>query len=286
MIVRVIVTGADGRLGRSIAREFEQAGHDVEAFGRRDLDVTDPADVQRVFDGIDAGALINCAAYNAVDAAEQDVEQAFRTNAFAVRVMADLAQSRGSIFVHYGSDFVFDGRSLRPYTELDRPNPLSVYGLSKLVGERLAARCARHYVLRLSSLFGGESARQSTVDWMIASIQGGRAIQACSDRVVSPSYAPTVARATRLLIERGAAPGLYHAGSSAWCTWQQLAEEIARQLGVAARITPVMAAAMPLAAARPRFCALASDKLAVAAGFAAPVWQEALATHMERACLT
>ncbi len=140
--MKVLVTGAGGHLGAAIVQEFEN-NHEVVGLGRRDVDISNAEAVRDTCARVRPDVVVNCAAYNNVDAAEDDPVRAFAVNAFDVLTLAREASERGATFVHYGSDFVFDGRADRPYTEDDRPNPASVYGLSKLLGERLAGEAQR-----------------------------------------------------------------------------------------------------------------------------------------------
>jgi len=277
-ISRILVTGASGQLAASIIRAF--CDRDVIAHTRATLDVTDGAVVQREIGHARPDLIVNCAAFNQVDAAESHPTEAFAVNAFAVRSLARAAESCGAVLVHYGTDFVFggrDGTTSEPYDETAAPAPRSVYASSKLVGEWLALEMPRAYVLRVESLFGSAAdwnGRRGTVDAIVDGLKAGREVPVFTDRTVSPSYVVDVASATRYLVESGAAPGLYHCVNSGYGTWQQVALEVARVLNVPPRLKPITMADMPLAAARPRFCALSNRKLA-AAGFTMPPWQDA-----------
>ncbi len=278
--MRILVLGAAGRLGSAVVRHF--AGWaDVTGTAREELDVCDRRAVLERVAGLRPAAIVNCTAYNDVDRAEDEPVEALRVNAFAVRTLAEAARSVGAALVHYSTDFVFDGTADRPYTEEDAPNPRSAYASSKLVGEWLAAGAPRHYVLRVESLFGASvgQARPTSVDRIVEAIRAGRDVRVFVDRVVSPSYAGDVARATRVLLERAAAPGLYHCVNSGSCTWRDLALEVGRQLGIEPRLLPVRMAEVAMRASRPRYCALSNARLA-AAGAPMPTWEDALARHL------
>ncbi len=273
----VLVTGGSGQLAAGIIDEFAGA---VETIIPVDIDVLDIGDAAAVRDTIGAArpdCVINCAAWNDVDGAEEHPLPALKTNALAVASLANACARAQAVFVHYSTDFVFAGDGARPYTEEDRPSPLSVYGMSKLLGEMLVAHLPDTYVLRLESLFGGRRTR-STIDGILASIDRGEDTRVFADRVATPSYVPDVARATRHLILSRAPAGIYHAVNSGAATWLEIAHEIARMRRAVVRIVPISTAEVLMRAVRPRYCALSNAKLA-SAGMQMPHWKDALARH-------
>ncbi len=278
-VARVLVTGASGQLGSAIARTFKD--RDVTAHTHATLDISDVDAVRRAVDAARPDAIVNCAAYNNVDAAESHTLEAFTANAFAVRTLARAAESAGAILVHYGTDFVFagmDGPDTAPYDESVPPSPQSAYAASKLVGEWMALAYPRAYVLRVESLFGlpaDWNGRRGSLDTIVAGLDAGREVPVFTDRIVSPSYVADVAAATRYLVDSPAPAGLYHCVNSGHASWEQVALEAARVLGVSPRLKRMTTAEVNLIAARPRFCALSNGKLADA-GFAMPPWQDAL----------
>ena len=272
----VLVVGAGGRLGASIVQRF--GDRRVIPHTRDSLDITDSAAVMKAAETEVPAVIINCAAFNRVDDAEDRPLDAFAINALAVRTLARAAEAVGAVFVHYGSDFVFDGDAVEPYDERARPAPRSMYGLSKLLGEWLALDAPRGFVLRVESLFGaahGWQGRVGSLDQIVGALEQGRMAQVFTDRVVSPSYVDDVARATKHLIDGNAEPGLYHCVNSGYATWREVAEEAARILAVPPRLHPITLDSCALKAPRPRFCALANRKL-TATGFTMPSWQDAL----------
>jgi len=276
MTGRVLVTGAAARLGAALVEAF--GGGQVIAYGRRGLDVTDPIAVRDTIAAAAPSVVINCAAFNEVDGAEDRASEALAVNAFAVRSLARAAEACDATFVHFGTDFVFDGEADAPYGETAVPSPRSVYGLSKLMGDWFALESPRAFVLRVESLFGaaeGWAGRQGSMDAILDGLERGAEVRVFSDRVVSPSYVHDVARAVTQLVESGAAPGLYHCVNSGHATWLDIAVEAARLMGVRPRLQPVTLDQVAFRAARPRFCALSNQKLE-AAGCAMPAWNDAL----------
>lgn len=275
--VRILLTGAAGQLGTTIAKAYEGRAQ-VVPVTRRDLDIGDPGAVEAFITREHPDVVINCAAYNNVDEAEDDATGAIRVNALAVRAMARGASQTGALLVHYGTDFVFDGLANRPYTEDEEPAPRSVYGSSKLLGEWFAADCPRHYVLRVESLFGGPQ-RRSSVDRIADAIRQGEPARVFVDRTVTPSYVEDVAGATWSLIETAAPFGTYHCVNTGVTTWYELAKQIGRELRVEPNLVPVKVADVPMRASRPQYAGLSNDKLA-RAGIPMPTWEDALGRYL------
>jgi len=273
---RVIVTGAAGRLGAAIVQAFQD--RQVIAHTRTTLDITDAGAVSQAIAAARPDLIINCAAFNDVDGAETSPIAALAVNAFAPRNLARAARDTGAVFVHYGTDFVFDGRASQPYDETATPSPQSTYAASKLLGEWFALDAPHAYVLRVESLFGAVenwAGRPGTFDNMVAGLEAGRDVRVFTDRVVSPSYVPDIVAATRHLVLTGAAPGLYHCVNAGQATWYEVAQETAAVLGITPKLVPVSVNDVQLKARRPQFCALSPHKLA-GAGFAMPSWRDAL----------
>jgi len=276
------VVGARGQLAAAVAHECA-SGHDVTALTRETLDVTDDAAVWAAMDRARPDVIVNGAAWNDVDGAEDHPIDALHANAFAVRALARAADRHGAALVHYGSDFVFDGAASSPYTEEDRPNPRSVYAATKLLGEWFALDRPRAYVLRVESLFGqapGARPAKGSVAAILNTLRAGGAPNVFVDRTVTPTFVLDAARATRALLESQAPPGLYHCVNSGVCTWFEFAQELARQLGLAPRLVPVRFDEVKLRAQRPRYCALSNEKLR-SVGIEMPPWQDALRRYLE-----
>jgi dTDP-4-dehydrorhamnose reductase len=277
MAAPILIAGAAGQLGAAFVHAC--AGRDVIAHSRATLDITNPDAVRRAVVEAAPAVVINCAAFNDVDGAEDTPAEAFEVNAMAVRSLARAAEAAGATFVHFSSDFVFDGEAREPYREDAPASPRSTYAMSKLVGEWFALDYPHAYVMRVESLFGtlsGWPGRRGTLESIVVAMEQGREVKAFTDRVVSPSYVPDVAAATLHLLEKAAAPGLYHCVNSGHATWYDVALETARAIGVAAVLAPTTTTELRLRAPRPLFCALDNGKVAEA-GFVMPAWQDAVA---------
>ena len=276
----VMVAGADGQLGRAIVDRFGR-GASVHALNRRDLDITDAAAVAAAVARLQPTLIVNCAAFNDVDGAQQQQAVAFAVNGLAPGILARAAQHAGAAFVHYSTDFVFAGREDRAWTEDDAPEPLSVYAQSKLVGEWMARDCARHYTLRVESLFGG-SLRRSTIDRVVASLGEGRPMNLFSDRTVSPSFVDDVAEATWRLVSTRAEHGLYHCVNTGATTWLAVGQTVARTLGLdESLIVPTSVAGVVMKAPRPQYAVLSNEKLS-RSGVVMPRWEDAIARYLSR----
>jgi dTDP-4-dehydrorhamnose reductase len=275
--MRVLVTGARGLLGAAVIREF-QHDHDVLAHDRATLDVTNDAAIANAVPAAAPNVIINCAAYNQVDQAEDEPSTALAVNALGTLALARAAAAANAILVHYSSDFVFDGETDTPYHETDKANPRGVYAASKLLGDMFALDYERAYVLRVESLFGPAGAggsRRGSLGSIVDQIRAGREVSVFTDRVVSPTYTPAIARATRALIERDLPRGLYHCVNTGTATWEQIAQHAASLMRMPLRAKPITLETANLRARRPRFCAMSNAKLA-AAGIGMPSWQESL----------
>jgi dTDP-4-dehydrorhamnose reductase len=275
--VRLLVTGAHGQLAGAIIDTFKVSA-EVLAYSRQALDIADFDAVMSRVQADKPDVIINCAAYNDVEGAEDDADKALIANAFGVRVLTRAAQEIGATLVHYSTDFVFDGKATRPYVEEDVPNPQSAYAQSKLLGEWFALEAPRPFVLRVESLFGGANAK-SSIDRIAQAITEGREAKVFRDRIVSPSYVVDVAVATAALLSRGE-PGLYHCVGTGHANWHEVGLEIARVMGKEreARLQPVSVADVSLRASRPQFAALANDKLGRVMPL--PTWQDAVRRYL------
>lgn len=257
-------------------------GHEVIAFDRASLDLTDGVAVADAIHRVRPEAIVNCAGYNAVDAAEAHPVDALQANAFAVRSLARAARDVGASLVQFSSDFVFDGTASEPMTEELQPNPRSTYAASKLLGEWFAADAPAAYVLRVESLFGAGPGgpNKGSLAAIVNGLRAGQVVRVFGDRTVSPTHVEDASRATRALLERRAAPGLYHCVNSGSGTWLDVAAEAARLLGVAPRFEVVSVADVKLPAARPQYCAMSNAKLQAAVGYEIPTWQDAVERYL------
>jgi dTDP-4-dehydrorhamnose reductase len=288
--VRCALIGAAGQLGFDLARTFDLPGELVR-LTRADLDLLDPTATARVLRSLRPTLVVNTAAYNQVDRAEDDPAAAFALNAEAVGALADVCDSLGATLVHFSTDYVFDGRRATPYGEDDAPGPLSRYAESKLAGERLAlAGRRRALVFRVCGLFGvARSAGKggtNFVETMLRLAREGRAIRVVRDQVLTPSYTLDLAPKVWRVVARGG-HGLYHLTNAGATSWYDFAREVFRLSGLSPDLTGVTAAEYGARAQRPAYSVLAHGRLAALGEDDLRPWQEALAAYLrERATVS
>lgn len=277
---RILLTGAGAQLGLALRARLDGACR-LTPVTRQECDITAAADVTRVTADVRPDVIINCASYNDVDGAERDAETALIVNGLAVGHLADAATRLDAVLVHYSTDFVFDPPTDPGPLREDAPiSPKGVYAQSKLLGEILAKRTPRHYVLRVASLFGGPR-NKSSVDRIAIAIRHGQTVKAFTNRTVTPSYVPDLADATADLLAGAVPYGLYHCVNSEPSTWVEVARELATLSGVAPDVVvqPVLFDPAAFPARRPTYAALSNAALA-AHGVRLPTWRDAIARYV------
>ncbi len=279
-----LILGAKGMLGQELVRVFSDS--EVLAWDREQLDITNAGEVARKIKEEQPSLIINAAAYNAADKAEQEPDVANRVNGKAVGYLAKAAADCGATFVQYSSDYVFDGTKKDGYCESDIPNPISAYGRSKLLGEERIKNnelgIKQWYLIRTSRLFGHEGGgKRSFVDTMLALAQMKERLEIVDEEFSSPTYAADLAEETRKIIDKKQPAGIYHVTNSGACTWYTFAQEIFKQahdLGILEKIPeliPVPSSKFPRPAQRPAFSQLLNTKRPLLRP-----WQDALHSYL------
>ncbi len=266
--MKVIILGAKGNLGQDLVAAFAAAGHEVIALDREDLDVRDTEAVRQRILAESARVIVNAVAMNDVDGAEVPAKRpfAFRLTGEVPGALASAAREAGSVFVHYSTDYVFAGTKPEGYAEDDEPDPISVYGESKLAGEKaVAAAGGQWYVCRLSKLFGrpgrSELSKPSFMAVMLKLTRTKPELAIVDEEVGCPTYTKDIAAATVRLVSGGYAPGIYHfVNEGPGVTWYGFAEEFFGLLGVTTPRKPVSSAMFPKPAKRPKFARLLNTK--------------------------
>lgn len=275
--MRLLVTGAGGMLGGDVARVARAQGHDVVALAREELDVTDPARVERVIGRERPGAVINCAAWTNVDGAEENEKEAEIVNGEGAHFVADAAAKAGAKVLYVSTDYVFDGTKKGPYTESDEPDPINAYGRTKLAGERATALVTkRSFIVRTSWLFGPGGG--NFVETMLRLGQGGGPVVVVHDQVGCPTYTWHLAVGMVRLIDTDAY-GVHHMTGSGSCSWYEFAIEIFRQSETVTRVMATSTEMMERPAKRPANSVLASGR---SAPIRLPDWKRGLADYLAR----
>jgi dTDP-4-dehydrorhamnose reductase len=270
--MRILLTGALGQLG--VAMQSALNEHDVIPLTKEKLDITDFEQVQRVVEALRPDCIVNAAAYTNVDGAETNVPLAYAVNALGPRNLAVVAAACDIPLMHVSTDYVFDGRSAVPYHEFDRPNPLSVYGASKLAGEEAIRSLHRRHVIARTAWLYHTVGRNFPKT--ITALASQPVVRVVNDQVGSPTYAPHLASALVRLLDT-TAYGTYHLAGQGQATWFEFTCELYRQLGIATRVEPVTSSEFPRPAQRPRFAALTTLQSPC---IRLPVWQEGVAEYV------
>ena len=279
--LKILLTGRNGQVGWELERALAPLG-EVVATDRSTLDLTNEDQIRSAVRAVKPDVIVNAAAYTAVDKAESEPELAMRINGFAPGVLADEAKRLGALLVHYSTDYVFDGEKTTPYVEEDEPNPINVYGKSKLAGERAVdASGCRHLLLRTSWVY---SLRGS--NFLLTVLRLARrdpAIRIVTDQRGTPTSAALAARATAHALRgsaRGGKAGLFHLAARGVANRREFAAEAVRVAGLSCRVEPALTVEFPAPARRPGFSALASASFESAFSPALPDWRDDLARCM------
>jgi dTDP-4-dehydrorhamnose reductase len=274
--MKYLLTGKNGQLAKAFAKRFEERSFDYLAPEESRCDITNPDVIGELVGSYKPGVIINCAAYNLVDRAEQEHDKAFAVNAEGPRVLAGAARDMGAFLVHFGSDYVFDGKKERDlYREEDLPNPLNEYGRSKLAGEQAIIEVLEtHSILfRLSWVFG--EGRQNFIVKLLEWSRDQAFLKVACDEFSVPTWTETVVDVTLRALEQGVT-GLYHCTNSGYCSRYEWAKVIVRQQGIDKFIRPVSMDSFNLPAQRPKFSAMSNRAIADLLNLSIMEWDEAV----------
>ena len=280
----ILVTGAGGQLGSSIRRLAEEKK--VGRFLFTDVDSLDIADAGAVLAYVKekgVGYILNCAAYTAVDKAEDDEALSRKINTDAVRSLGLAAAAVGARVIHVSTDYVFDGTNCRPYVETDPTHPVSVYGLTKLAGEQVLQEvCPESVIIRTAWLYSEYGS--NFVKTMLRLGSEREEIKVVFDQVGTPTYAGDLAGVMVGMVEAGRegrfVPGIYHFSDEGVCSWYDFTVKIMQLAGLPSRIRPIESSEYPARAARPHYSVLNKGKIKRTYGADIPHWEESL-----RVCL-
>ncbi|MDQ0232760.1 dTDP-4-dehydrorhamnose reductase [Metabacillus malikii] len=276
--MKVLVTGYTGQLGYDVTREGNKRGINVLGIGRDDLDITNEADVYQYVQKVNPDAIIHCAAYTAVDKAEDDQETCWNVNVNGTKYVATAAKKVNAKFMYISTDYVFDGKGEEPFNEIDKPEPVGYYGFTKYEGEKIVRDLLdKHFIVRISWVFGING--HNFIKTMLRLSETRSELNVVGDQYGSPTYTFDLAR---LLIDmiQTEKYGIYHASNEGFCTWAEFATEIFLQANRKVTVNSILTEEYPTRAVRPKNSRMSKQKL-IDNGFEPlPMWQNALKHYL------
>ena len=276
---KIIVTGANGQLGRAINQQY--AGNSEYELINTDVDELDITRIESVMDlarRVQPYAIINCAAYTAVEACEQEEDLAFRINAIGARNLSIAASETGAKLVHVSTDYVFDGNGSRPYRETDPVGPQGAYGRTKLAGENFVKEFSdRHYIVRTAWLYGDG---KNFVKTMLRLSETNNVVRVVKDQVGSPTSAVELAKAIAYLLPTENY-GLFHGTCEGDCSWAQFTEEIFRLAGRKTKVDPITSEEYGAAVKRPAYSILENYMFKMTTDYMFADWHDAIAEYLK-----
>lgn len=277
--MRFLVTGVKGQLGHDVMEELDLRGHEGVGVDIEEMDVTDAKTVDRVIKEAKADGVIHCAAYTAVDAAEDNEELCTKINADGTEFIAKVCQELDLPLMYISTDYVFDGEGERPWEPEDPCHPLNVYGQSKYLGEQAVQKYLdKYYIVRIAWVFGVSG--NNFIKAMLNKAKTTNRVTVVSDQVGSPTYTRDLAVLLVDMMETDRY-GIYHATNEGICTWYEFAKEIFAQAGIDMEVVPISADEYPAKAKRPHNSRMEKGKLDTAGFRRLPAWQDALKRYLK-----
>jgi dTDP-4-dehydrorhamnose reductase len=280
--MKTLLVGALGQL----ATDFREIlpPREVIPVDKDEIDICNGAQVDELVDSVRPEIILNCAAFNRVDEAEDSPQAAFDVNTFAVRNLAVAARRNHAVLVHFSSDYVFDGPQRHPYIESDLPCPKSVYGISKLAGEAMVqATWPKHFLIRTCGLYGYVGSRDkgtNFVESILNRAEQGQPVRVVADQICTPTSTMDLARAVKCLLATGAY-GLYHLTSAGECSWFEFAQAVLREAGFSMQVEPLASDQFPVKAPRPSYSVLDNRNFRAAGFEDMRHWRESVAAYIQ-----
>ena len=287
--MKILITGRNGQVGWELQRVLAPLGQ-ITALDRTELDLADAQSIRRAVRELKPDVVVNAAAYTAVDSAESEPELAIAVNAVAPGILAEETARLGALLVHYSTDYVFDGTKPSPYVEDDTPNPLNVYGSSKLAGEQaIHAIGGKYLILRTSWVYGPRS--KNFMLTMLKLANERDELRVVNDQIGAPTSSRAIAEATSRILQKGpAAAGVFHLTTSGQTSWFGFAQAIIAQTNDrrprSPLLTPIPSSAYPTPARRPLNSVLSNDRLRHVFGITLRPWDEELTRLLAEEILT
>jgi dTDP-4-dehydrorhamnose reductase len=278
-IMKILITGAKGQLASEFQTFLENHRYAVTALGKDKLDISDLDNVKKAFSQYVPDIVLNCAAYNFVDQAEEDFDTAYKVNALGVRNLAFACKKNNALLVHYSTDYVFDGRKEDFYIEEDEPNPINSYGKTKLLGENFLKEETDNFILfRVSWVFG--EGRQNFLYKLLEWAKKNRLLKIVYDQISVPTYTKDIASLTMLAIEKKLR-GMYHLTNSGYASRYEVARYFIERLGLDNLILPVGSDYFPSPAQRPFFSVMSNLRLSKDLNVHMPDWKVGIERYVE-----
>ena len=276
MINRILVTGANGQLGLELKQVFNKQHYTVFYTDISELDITNVEIIRLFVNSNDINLIINCAAYTAVDKAEDEAEKANLVNHIAVHNLSEVVKERGIRLIHISTDYVFSGNSLFPYSETDGTNPIGIYGKTKLEGEKaVISKNIQYIIIRTSWLYSSFGSNFAKTILRLANERDS--LKVIYDQIGTPTYAADLARAiVSILNADNWHSGIYHYTNEGVTSWYDFALAIIDIAGLGAKINPCRTEEYPTKAKRPHFSVLDKEKFKLQYGIKIPHWRESL----------
>jgi len=275
--MKILVTGSNGQLGQSFRNtSLLYSEYNWHFMSSKDFDITNEKEVNRIFEKEKFDYCINCAAYTAVDSAEEDKDKAFLVNAKALEYLALNCEKFNSILVHVSTDFVFDGLKKTPYTELDKPNPINIYGKSKLEGEaNIEKFCSKYFIIRTSWVYSNYG--NNFLKTMLRLEKVKKRLNIVNDQTGTPTFAGDIANAIMIIIQSNTGNyGIYNYSNEGETNWFDFARAIFNIIDSKIEILPVSSNQYVTAAERPKNSVLNKDKIKKTFQIKIPNWKDSL----------
>jgi dTDP-4-dehydrorhamnose reductase len=277
--MKILITGANGQLGREFRKSLEHYDYEVVAHDKSSMDISDPDSVKAAFSRDNPAIVLNCASYNFVDQAEDNFDTAFKVNALGVKNLAFACKQNNALLVHYSSDYVFDGKKEDFYTEEDEPGPINSYGKSKLLGENILKEEMENFLLfRVSWVFG--EGKQNFLYKLLEWAKKSRALKVVCDQISVTTYTKDIVSLTMFAINKELR-GLYHLTNSGYASRYEVARFFVEKMGLDNLLLPVTSNYFPSPAQRPYFSAMSNLKLSRALDVNIPDWEVGIERYLK-----
>ncbi|MGO5012139.1 dTDP-4-dehydrorhamnose reductase [Niallia sp. Sow4_A1] len=276
--MKILVTGYSGQLGYDVVLEGKKRGYEMIGVGHKELDITKEEQVQSYVHTVKPDAIIHCAAYTAVDHAEDDKETCFDVNVNGTKYLAAAAKGMDAKFIYISTDYVFEGTGTEPFTEEDAANPVGYYGLTKYEGEKaVQSLLDKYFIVRISWVFGING--NNFIKTMLRLAETRDELNVVGDQYGSPTYTFDLAK---LLLDmvKTEKYGVYHASNEGFTTWADFAKEIFQVAGKKVKVNSITTEQYPTKAVRPKNSRMSKDKLEKNGFPRLPAWQDALTRYI------